>query len=96
MGRPSLDPVVFFKIVIVGYLENICSDRALERMINNRLDLRFFIDYDLNEKVQDHSTICKTRQRIPIEVFNHILLLCVKEGLVDGKFQSIDSIAVYT
>lgn len=95
MGRPSLDPVVFFKIVIVGYLENICSDRALERMISNRLDLRFFIDYDLDEKVPDHSTICKTRQRIPTEifedVFNHILLLCVKQGLVDGKFQSIDS-----
>ena len=95
MGRPSLDPVVFFKIVIVGYIENICSDRALERMINNRLDLRFFIDYDLDEKVPDHSTICKTRQRIPTEVFqevfNHILLLCVQEGLVDGKFQSIDS-----
>lgn len=95
MGRPSLDPVVFFKIVIVGYLENICSDRALERMIKNRLDLRFFIDYDLDEKVPDHSTICKTRQRIPTEVFedvfNHILLLCVKQGLVDGKFQSIDS-----
>ena len=95
MGRPSLDPVVFFKIVIVGYLENICSDRALERMINNRLDLRFFIGYDLDEKVPDHSTICKTRQRIPTEVFedvfNHILLLCVKEGLVDGEFQSIDS-----
>jgi len=95
MGRPSLDPIVFFKIVIVGYLENICSDRALERMINNRLDLRFFIDYDLDEKVPDHSTICKTRQRIPTEifedVFNHILLLCVKAGLVDGEFQSIDS-----
>ena len=57
MGSPSLDPVVFFKIVLCGYLENICSDRALERMINMRLDLRFFIDYDLDEKVPDHSTI---------------------------------------
>lgn len=95
MGRPSLDPVVFFKIVLVGYLENICFDRALERMINMRLDLRFFIDYDIDEKIPDHSTICKTRQRIPREVFddvfNHILLLCVKQGLVDGQFQSIDS-----
>ena len=95
MGRPSLDPVVFFKIVLTGYLENICSDRALERMINMRLDLRFFIDYDIDEKVPDHSTICKTRQRIPKEVFddvfNHILGLCVKSGLVGGSIQSIDS-----
>jgi len=95
MGRPSLDPIVFFKIILAGYLENICSDRALERMINMRLDLRYFINYDIDEKIPDHSTICKTRQRIPAEifqdVFNHILLLCVKEGLVDGTFQSIDS-----
>ena len=95
MGRPSLDPIVFFKIVLAGYFENICSDRALERMINMRLDLRFFIDYDIDEKVPDHSTICKTRQRIPLDVFedvfNHILKLCVEQGLVDGKFQSIDS-----
>lgn len=95
MGRPSLDPVVFFKIVLAGYLENICSDRALERMINMRLDLRYFIDYDIDEKIPDHSTICKTRQRIPTEifedVFNHILGLCVTNGLVDGEVQSIDS-----
>jgi len=95
MGRPSLDPVVFFKIVLAGYLENICSDRALERMINMRLDLRYFIDYDIDEKVPDHSTICKARQRIPTEVFddvfNHILGLCISDGLVDGKIQSIDS-----
>jgi transposase len=95
MGRPSLDPVVFFKIILCGYLENICSDRALEKMINMRLDLRFFIDYDIDEAVPDHSTICKTRQRIPTEVFddvfNHILGLCVSNGLVEGKIQSIDS-----
>ena len=35
MGRPSLDPVVFFKIVLAGYFENICSDRALERQLAN-------------------------------------------------------------
>ena len=51
MGRPSLDAVVFFKIVLAGYLENICSDRALERMVNLRLDLRYFIDYDIDYKV---------------------------------------------
>ena len=95
MGRPSIDPVVFFKIVLCGYLENLCSDRALERMINMRLDLRYFIDYDIDEKIPDHSTICKTRQRIPTEVFNdvfnHILGLCVQQGLVGGNIQSIDS-----
>ncbi len=94
-GRPSLDPVVFFKMLLVGYLENICSDRALERVFQLRLDLLYFIDHDLEDPVPDHSTICKARKRIPKEVFeevfNHILKLCVSSGLVGGKIQSIDS-----
>lgn len=94
-GRPAIDPVVFFKMVLVGYLENCCFDRALERLFQLRLDLLFFIDHDINDRVPDHSTICKTRQRIPTEVFeqvfNHILGLCVQEGMVSGKVQSIDT-----
>jgi len=64
-GRPGLDSVVFFKCLLIGYLENICSDRALERMLQMRLDLKYLIGYDLDEPAPDHSTICKTRQRIP-------------------------------
>ena len=94
-GRPSLDPVVFFKMLLVGYLENICSDRALERLFQLRLDLLYFIDHDIVDSVPDHSTICKARKRISKqvfeEVFNHILKLCVGAGLVGGKIQSIDS-----
>ena len=94
-GKPSLDPVVFFKILLVGYLENLCSDRALERMVDMRIDLKYFIDYDIDERAPDHSTICKTRKRIPLEifesVFNHILGLCVEAGLVGGKTQSFDT-----
>lgn len=94
-GRPSIDPVVFFKCMLIGYFENICSDRALERQINMRLDLRFFIDHDIDESIPDHSSFCRIRKRIPLEifedVFNHILRLCFLNGLVDGKIQSIDS-----
>ena len=94
-GRPGIDPVVFFKMLLVGYLENICTDRKLEREFQNRLDLRYFIDHDLGDIIPDHSTICKTRKRIPREVFdsvfNHILKLCVDAGLVQGTTQSIDS-----
>jgi len=82
-------------MVLTGYLENICTDRKLEREFQNRLDLRYFIDHDLGESIPDHSTICKTRKRIPREVFdevfNHILKLCIDTGLVSGKTQSIDS-----
>ena len=94
-GKPSIDPVVFFKMLLVGYLENCCSDRALERLFQLRLDLLYFIDHDISERVPDHSTICKTRKRIPTDVFdavfNHILGLCVKSGMVSGNIQSIDS-----
>ncbi|MDH5415213.1 MAG: IS1182 family transposase [Flavobacteriaceae bacterium] len=94
-GRPGIDPIVFFKMLLVGYLENICTDRKLEREFQNRLDLRFFIDHDLGDTIPDHSTICKTRKRIPREVFDkvfdHILKLCIDAGLVGGKTQSIDS-----
>ena len=94
-GRPSLDPVVFFKMLLVGFLENVCSDRALERLFQLRLDLLYFIDHDIGDTVPDHSTICKTRRRIPKEVFdevfNHVLKLCVEAGLVKGNIQSIDS-----
>lgn len=94
-GRPGIDPVVFFKMLLVGYLENICTDRKLEREFQNRLDLRYFIDHDLGDKIPDHSTICKTRKRIPREVFDkvfdYILKLCVDAGLVQGTTQSIDS-----
>ena len=94
-GRPGIDPVVFFKMLLVGYLENICTDRSLERLFQLRLDLLYFIDHDIGDRVPDHSTICKTRKRIPKEVFDkvfdHILKLCIDAGLVGGDTQSIDS-----
>lgn len=94
-GRPGLDPAVFFKCLMIGYLENICSDRALERMLQMRLDLKYFIGYDLDEPAPDHSTFCRTRKRIPVEVFekvfNSILSRCVEAGMVKGTTQSFDS-----
>ena len=94
-GRPGLDPVVFFKMILAGYLENCPTDRGLERLFQMRLDLRYFIDHDIDEPIPDHSTICKTRKRIPqeifSEVFEHILSLCVQQGMVGGSTQSIDS-----
>ena len=94
-GRPGLDPVIFFKMILAGYLENCPTDRGLERLFQMRLDLRYFIDHDIDEAIPDHSTLCKTRKRIPqyifSEVFEHILSLCVRQGMVDGSTQSIDS-----
>ena len=95
-GQPSLDPVVFFKIELVGFLEGIHEDRALERRLNDSFAIRWFLGYDLDELLPMHSTISRTRKdRITKElyeaVFDHILSLCVHHQLVNGSHQSIDS-----
>ena len=56
-GQQSIDPVVFFKILLVGYLNNINSDRALLRFCSNSLDVRLFLGYDLDEELPWHSTL---------------------------------------
>lgn len=94
-GQASIDPVVFFKILLVGYLNNINSDRALLRFCSNCLDIRLFIGYDLNEELPWHSTISRTRQlygeEVFLSLFQKVLQLCVSNGMVRGKRQCVDS-----
>src|SRR3989338_668046 len=95
-GQPSFDPVVFFKIELVGFLEGIHEDRALERRIKDSLAIRWFLGYDLDEAPPVHSTISRTRKdRISKvlyqAVFDHILGICIRRQLVKGHHQSIDS-----
>ena len=94
-GNPSIDPVVFFKILIVGYLENIIYDRQLSRRIKDSLSIRLFLGYDIDEEMPWHSTISRTRKRIPIEiydkVFTYMLRVCIEYNLVDGDHISIDT-----
>ena len=61
-GQESIDPVVFFKVCIVGYMNNIVSDRKLMEFCANRLDVRLYIKYDIDENLPWHSTISRTRQ----------------------------------
>lgn len=97
-GNPSIDPVVFFKIQIIGFLENIIFDRELARRINDSLSFRLFLRYDIDEPTPWHSTISRTRERIPEaiyeEVFNYILRICAEHNLVDGNHISVDSTLV--
>lgn len=57
-GQASIDPLVFFKILLVDYLNNINSDRALLRYCSNSLDVLLFLGYDLDEDLPWHSTSC--------------------------------------
>jgi len=94
-GQKSIDPVVFFKLCLVGYLENIISDRHLVAHCRMRLDILYFLGYDIDEELPWHSTISRTRQLFPEAVFESvftvILELCVSNGMVSGYTQTIDS-----
>lgn len=97
-GQKSIDPVVFFKLCLVGYLENLISDRKLISHCSLRLDILYFIGYDIDEELPWHSTISRTRQLFPEsvfeEVFTNVLQLCVDKGMVSGHTQAIDSAPV--
>ena len=81
-GQKWIDPVVFFKLCLVGYLENIISDRRLIAHCSMRLDILFFVGYDIDEELPWHSTISRTRQLFPEsvfeEVFTNVLSMCGK------------------
>lgn len=94
-GQQSIDPVVFFKLILIGYIENLNSDRKIIAHSGMRLDILFFLGYDLDEELPWHSTISRTRQlygeEIFKELFSKVLGLCVSKGMLSGKRQAIDS-----
>lgn len=98
LGRPSLDPVVFFKCMLIGFFENILYDTELEYRIADSLTLRRFLGYSLAERTPDESTLRKTRQRMPEEVFRavfaRVLDQCQAAGLLKGRAIGTDSTLV--
>ena len=93
-GQPSLDPVVFFKLVLVGRLENLVSDRRLVEHCTLRLDILLFLGDEVDEELPWHSTVSRTRQLFPAAVFerlfNHVFAQCMARGLVAGERQAVD------
>ena len=89
MGRPSIDPVTFFKLHLIMFFEGIRSERRLMETVNLHLAHRWYIGYDLDETVPDHSSLSKIRDRYGLEVFQRffeqIVSLCQQAGLVWGK-----------
>lgn len=94
-GQESIDPVVFYKMLLVGYLNNINSDRRLVEFCGNCLDVRLFLKYDLDEPLPWHSTVSRTRQlygeEVFLSLFQVVLGMCVRQGMVRGKRQAVDS-----
>src|SRR5216110_1461031 len=97
-GQQSIDPVVFFKLMLLGYLENLGSDRRIINTVSLRLDMLFFIGYDIDEPLPWHSTLSRTRQLYGEELFKdffrQVLKQCIDKGMVAGRRQVMDSAAV--
>jgi transposase len=90
-GQKSIDPIVFFKFMLVAHLENISSDRKLLEHCSLRLDILYFLGYHLDEPLPFHSILSRTRQLLCKEVFERVFSLSVAKGMVSGRKQCIDS-----
>ena len=97
-GRRSVDPVVFFKLQLVLFFEDLRSERQLMEVVADRPFLRGYVGYHLCEYLPDHSSLTKIRDRYGLEVFRNfferIVQMCFEAGLVRGKEMFFDSIKV--
>src|SRR5467141_5280026 len=95
LGRPSLRPGIYFRLLLVGYFEGIDSERGIAWRVADSMGLRKFLGVGLDEQTPDHSTISRTRRLIDVEthrkVFFWILELLRDQGLLKGKTVGIDA-----
>ena len=94
-GQPSIPPGVYFRMLLVGYFENIDSQRGIAWRCSDSLSLRQFLGIPLGQQTPDHSTLTNTRKRLPQEafeeVFQFVLKMAVVKDLVSGKTVGVDS-----
>ena len=88
-GRPSIDPVVFFKLQLIRFFEGLRSERKLIETASLHLAHRWYVGYALDEPLPHHSSLTRIRTRLGIEVFQRfferVVELCQEAGLVWGK-----------
>lgn len=93
-GQESIDPVVFFKTCLIGYINNISSDRRLIEFCSDSLGIRLFLGYDIDEALPWHSTISRTRQlygeSVFKQLFEQVFEKCISSGMIAGHTQAID------
>ena len=95
IGRPSLRPGRYFRMLLVGYFEGLNSERAIAWRVADSMSLRAFLDLDPEETPPSHSTLSRTRRRIDVEthreVFTWVLARLAEAGLLRGKTIGIDA-----
>jgi len=95
LGRPGIDPVVYLKMMMIGFFENLPSERAIAARCADSIAIREFLQYELTEATPDHSSLSIIRQRLegPIyeQIFTLVLSALQEHGLLRGKNLGIDS-----
>jgi len=100
LGRPSIDPEILLRLLLVGYLYGITSERRLVEEVRMHLAYRWFTRLGLEQEVPDHSTFSKNRHGrfrqsgIFLEIFEEIVRRCIDAGLVEGQRLTVDGTVV--
>src|SRR5437016_3538052 len=88
-GNVSVDPVIVMKMMLLLFWDNVRSERELMRIIPLRIDYLWFLGYNLEDEVPDHSVLSKARRRWGVEVFERLfsqsVQQCMDAGLIDGS-----------
>jgi transposase len=94
-GRPGVDPVVYFKMLMVGFFENLPSERGIAERCQDSISIRAFLGYDLTGNTPDHSTLSVIRSRLGVKVYDQVFVLILRalqeHGLVKGRNVGIDA-----
>ncbi|HLA84938.1 MAG TPA: transposase [Thermoguttaceae bacterium] len=95
MGRPGIPPGVYFRMLLVGYFEGLGSQRGIAWRCADSLSLREFLGVGLSEDTPDHSSLTRTRDRLPVSVhtavFQFVLRVADENGLLKGKTVGVDA-----
>jgi len=95
LGRPSIPPGVYFRMLLVGYYEGIGSQRGIAWRCADSLSLREFLGIPLTEETPDHSSLTRVRDRLPLEahtaVFQWVLTLAAEQKMLPGKTVAVDA-----
>ena len=95
VGRPSLAPGVYFRLLLIGFFEGIGSERGIGWRVADSLSLRRFLNYGLEEATPDHVTISRTRRLLDEAthqaVFRFVLTEVARRGMLKGKTIGIDA-----
>lgn len=94
-GRPSIPPGLYFRMLFVGYFEDISSQRGIAWRCADSLSLRKFLGIAISDSTPDHSSLTKIRQRLPTavseQVFEFVLKIAAEKKLLNGKTVGVDS-----